>query len=340
MAKQAETRLDFSARWYICRILCRVPGRHHMVRPMIRLLPPSRPAVPGLAPIPALVLALLLAPALSPGAARAQVALPGAVAPTPEGAAAPSGPPPAAPAKPKPRRPALDETGLPAAPPPARVLPAASLAGQTLYRGGRGSEIGFALRDKTLVVSHLTLVGQGSDGGECRIDVADLPLAVREEGQPDGMARVGIPVPACPISFDVLDGAALETGDRAACAFAATHCRVDPTGLWGPPAASLTPERDKAIERQRTQAEAAVRAGYKRLMSTTKLRSALMGYAHEQAQFSSSREEMCRGYAGEVKHGFCATRVTEARAAALRVKADIGQAEKDARKKKRGAKPG
>ena len=47
---------------------------------------------------------------------------------------------------------------------------------------------------------------------------------------------------------------------------------------------------------------------------------------------------MCRGYAAEVKHGFCATRVTEARAAALRVKADIGQADKDARKHKPSAK--
>ncbi|RYC29481.1 hypothetical protein D3273_23645 [Lichenibacterium minor] len=295
---------------------------------------------------PSLVLLALLSTAAPVVAtpALAQLVLPGAVAPTPEGAPGAAAPAAKPAAKPKPHRRPGDAAGLPApapaAPALAKVLPAASLAGQTLYRDGRGSEITFETRDKALVVSHLVLAGKADDGSECRVDVADLPLPVRDEGQPGGMARIGIPVPACPISFDVLDGAALETGDRAACAFAATHCRVDPTGLWGPPAASLTPERDKAIERQRTQAEAAVRAGYKRLMSTTKLRSALMGYAHEQAQFSSSREEMCRGYAGEVKHGFCATRVTEARAAALRVKADIGQAEKDARKKKRGAKPG
>ncbi len=280
--------------------------------------------------------------------ASAQLVLPGAVAPTPEGApgaADPAGKPatkpstkPAA-AREKPRRRPAEAAGLPAAPPAsAKVLPAASLAGLTLYRDGRGSEITFEARDKALVVSHLTLAGKADDGSDCRVDVADLPLSVRDEGQPDGMARIGIPVPACPISFDVLDGAALETGDRAACAFAATHCKVDPTGLWGPPATSLTPERDKAIERQRALAEAAVRAGYKRLMSTTKLRSALMGYAQEQAQFSSTREEMCSGYAAEVKHGFCATRVTEARAAALRTKADIGQAEKDARKRKHGTK--
>ena len=269
----------------------------------------------------------------------AQLVLPGAVAPTPEGEAGAAGHAEASPAKPKPRRKPADAAGLPvAAPAPAKVLPAASLAGQTLYRDGLGSEITFVARDKALFVSHLTLTGRGDDGTSCRVEVADLPLPVRDEGQPDGMARIGIPVSACPLSFDVLDGALLETGDQAVCAFAATHCTVDTTGLWGPPGASLTPERDKAIERQRTLAEAAVRGGYKRLMSTTKLRSALMGYAHEQAQFSSTREEICRGYAAEVKHGFCATRVTEARAAALRAKADIGQAEKDARKRKHGTK--
>ncbi len=268
----------------------------------------------------------------------AQLVLPGAMAPTPEGAPG-TGPAPLAPAKPKPHHRPVDAVGLPAAAPiSARVLPMAALAGQTLYRDGNGSTITFEARDKGLVVSHLTLLGRGDDGAQCRVDVADLPLQVRDEGQPDGMARIGIPVPACPISFDVLDGAALETGDRSVCAFAATHCTIDPTGLWGPAPASLTPERDKAIERQRTLAEAAVRAGYKRLMSTTKLHSAQMSYAQEQAQFSSTREELCRGYAAEVKHGFCATRVTEARAAALRVKANVGQAEKDAHKKRGGAK--
>ncbi len=267
------------------------------------------------------------------GPAAAQVALPGAVAPTPEGEAAPREPAPAA--KPKPRRTSVDAAGLPAAPPVAKVLPAATLASQTLYHDGHGSEITFALRDKSLVVTHLALVGRSDDGAECRIDVADLPLTVRDDGQPAGMARIGIPVPACPMSFEVLDGAALETGERATCSFQTTHCMVDPTGLWGPPAASLTPERDKAIERQRTQAEAAVRASFKRLTSTTKDRPAIMAFAREQAQFSSTREEICRSYAGEVKHGFCSTRVTEARAAALRTKADLGQVEKDKRKHRR-----
>ena len=293
---------------------------------------------------PSLVLLALLSTAAPVVAtpALAQLVLPGAVAPTPEGAPGAAAPAAKPAAKPKPHRRPGDAAGLPApapaAPALAKVLPAASLAGQTLYRDGRGSEITFETRDKALVVSHLVLAGKADDGSECRVDVADLPLPVRDEGQPGGMARIGIPVPACPISFDVLDGAALETGDHATCAFAAARCTVDPTGLWGPQAATLTPERAKAIERQRSLAEAAVRASFKRLVANTKDRPTIMGYAREQAQFSSTREEICRGYAGEVKHGFCSTRLTEARAAALRTRADLAQVERDKRRAKRKAR--
>ena len=63
-----------------------------------------------------------------------------------------------------------------------------------------------------------------------------------------------------------------------------------------------------------------------------------MGYARDQAQFSSTREEVCQSYAGETKHGFCSTRLTEARAASVRAKADVEQVLKDQRKKKRHAK--
>lgn len=277
-------------------------------------------------------------------AAAAQVVLPGAVAPTPEGAqSAPNAAPAARRPKPRPsageaasgtRSPDTPGDALPSTGVPVKPAAASSLAGQTLYREGRQSQITFELRDKTLVVSRLTLAGQARDGSECRVDVADLPVPVRDEGQPDGMARIGIPLPACPISFDVLDGAALATGDGGLCTFKSADCRIDTAGLWGPPAASLGPDRDKLIERERTRAEAAVRGNYKRLVSTTKDRPTIMGYAREQAQFSSTREEICRGYAGEIKHGFCATRVTQARAAALGARTELGQTEKDRRRRR------
>jgi hypothetical protein len=42
--------------------------------------------------------------------------------------------------------------------------------------------------------------------------------------------------------------------------------------------------------------------------------------AAAQAGFSSLREETCRDYAREDQHGFCAARLTEAHALALRAK--------------------
>ena len=276
--------------------------------------------------VPLLTALLLAAPAL------AQIVLPGAVAPTPEGQPAAPGETPKAP-KPK-RKAKASVEALPTTPAPDRVVPIASLAGQTFYLDGRDGHIGFALRDRALVVAQLSLSGRTDAGGDCRIDVADTPLATTEEGSPEGVARFGIAFPACPISFDVLDGAVLGSAPPGACTFKTTHCSVDPAGLWGPQPAALGPDRDKAIERERARAEAAMRANFKRLVATTRDRSTISGYARDQAQFSSTREEVCRAYAGETKHGFCATRLTEARAEALKAQADIGQAEKDKRKKK------
>ena len=275
--------------------------------------------------VPLLTVLLLALPA------RGQIVLPGAVAPTPEGQSATPAEAPK-PARPKPKRKAAVES-LPTTPAPSKTVPSTSLAGQTYYLDGREAHIGFTMRDRALVVSQLSLVGRTEKGAECRIDVADLPLATTEQGSPDGVARIGIAFPACPISFDVLDGAVLGSAPPGSCAFQATHCAVDPAGLWGPQPATLGPDRDKAIERERARAEAAMRANFKRLVSTTKDRPTIVGYARDQAQFSSTREEVCRAYAGETKHGFCATRLTEARAESLKAQADAGQIEKDKRKK-------
>ena len=259
----------------------------------------------------------------------AQMVLPGAVAPTPAGA---PGAPAASPHKTGPatkaRTARREVSEGNAAPVPAKVLPATALAGQTLYLNGRQSQIRFELRERALVVSHLTLTGQTVGTGEdCRIDVADLPLKTSDLGQP-----------ACPITFDVLADAALASADRSSCDFEAAKCKVDPTGLWGPQASTFGADRDKTIERERARAEAAVRSNFKRLLTTTKDRPTIMGYARDQAQFSSTREEVCQSYAGETKHGFCSTRLTEARAASVRAKADVEQVLKEQRKKRRHAK--
>lgn len=263
--------------------------------------------------------------------ARAQMVLPGAVAPTPEGTTV---------------SPSVDGTGrakarghasggLPAAPTAARTPGLAALAGQTLFLNGGKSQLTFQARDKSVAVAHLLLAGtRPSDSrADCQVEVPGVPIATTDLGKPNGLTRIQLDLPVCPIAFDILEGAALAVGDPATCAFKEQNCQVSPGGLWGPQPGALGPDKVKAIDHDRALAEAAVRSDFKLLLSTTKDRSTIMGYAREQAGFSSSREEICRDYAGEGRHGFCAARVTEARAAALRAKYDVEAAHKPPRKK-------
>lgn len=53
------------------------------------------------------------------------------------------------------------------------------------------------------------------------------------------------------------------------------------------------------------------------LMKAGKDKVAIKKMAGEQAGFSSEREVICRNYLGEEVHGFCALRITQARALAL-----------------------
>ncbi len=282
----------------------------------------------GADPTMRLVRCLVLLAAMS-GPAAAQMVLPGAVAPTPAGAAVPptSVGRPAAKLR---RRP----IGTEAVPAPAKLTPPTALAGQTLFLNGRRSQVAFDLRDKALAVTRLSLSGeQLSNAREtCQVEAPGAPFATTDLGHPDGVARVAIAFPACPIVFDVLDGAALATGEPASCEFKEANCRVKPGGLWGPQASALGPDKAKGIEHDRAQADSGVRANFKRLLTTTKDKPTIVGYAREQAGFSSVREETCRDYAGEDKHGFCASRLTAARAATLRAKADAGAVEKQSRK--------
>ena len=71
------------------------------------------------------------------------------------------------------------------------------------------------------------------------------------------------------------------------------------------------------------------------LASAGKDKAAIKKIASEQAGFSSEREVACRNYAGEDVHGFCALRLTQARAFALR--AELEAKGKSAEPKK--AKP-
>jgi hypothetical protein len=180
--------------------------------------------------------------------------------------------------------------------------------------------VSFSASDKQVAVSRLSLAGTmiSNSRADCQVQADATPIAVTPLGRPKGVDRLQVGFPACPIMFDVLDGAVLAEAGQAACDFKAADCHVEPAGLWGPTVAEFTPARDKEIERARGHADAEVRANYKALVAATKDRPTIMGFAREQAQFSSTREETCRGYAGEGQHGYCAMKLAEARAVELR----------------------
>ena len=66
--------------------------------------------------------------------------------------------------------------------------------------------------DKAVTIDKLQLAGEGvSDSSQrCVVDiVGETPIEATNVGRPDGLERFEAKVPACPISFDVLDGAVL-----------------------------------------------------------------------------------------------------------------------------------
>lgn len=277
---------------------------------------------------------LVLAACLLSSAARAQLDLPGATAPTSAGTVqAPRIAPPRVKA----------HTVRPAAAPvsgPAEAV----LGGKTLALNGGKSQIGFTAKGKTVEVSRLLLAGHKVSNGrdECQVDVAGMPLALTPLGRTNGVARFSVAVPACPFSFEVLNGAVLTSADVATCAFPATDCQASVVGLWGPQPGEIGPDQVKTIERERTVAERAVLEDYKGLVHATKDRAAIRDYASDQAGFSSHREEVCRDYIGESRHGFCASRLTQARAATLGAELVVAQAAKEERRRKHaehGKKP-
>jgi len=263
-------------------------------------------------------------------AAQAQLMLPGALQATPPAepqAARSDRPGAAAPAKPKP----VSE----------KAPDVAALIGRDLSRDGSEGLIAFQRASGNgLEISKFSVAGQSisTPSARCRIEiVADAPIAAKFAGQPKGLQRYDVDIEACPFSLEVLDGAALI--DRApphVCDFAAADCRIDPTGLWGPPGASIDAEQIKQLERARGHAEANMRANFRALLASAgKDKAAIKKIASEQAGFSSEREMICRAYAREDAHGFCALRITQARALALQAefaaRAKNGEGEKSAK---------
>lgn len=277
--------------------------------------------------------------ALTAGQVQAQIVLPGAAPPTPVGTTERPPPPP------RPRRPSGggfgvggEATPLPKGAPIA-VPSVLGLTGKPLLLNGATSEIVFAPKaggapppsakgkpsevaaDADIVVTRLAMTGEliSKPGDPCRINVKPSPsIETKSLGRPAGVVRLQLELASCPFSFDVLDGAILPTKDTQTCVFKSADCQVSLAGMWGPKGSDITPAQIKDLERSRATADRATREAFRDLLKRTKAKPEIKKVAAEQAAFSSLREEICRSYALESVHGFCATRLTEARVTALR----------------------
>jgi len=249
--------------------------------------------------------------------ADAQLALPGAEP------AASSGAPAVAP---KPRKPsagakaAKKVTGETPSPPGA-----AAIDGRKLRQNGKEGMLQLSGSGKTLTIAKLRLPGESvSDPSQlCIVDiVGEKPIEARSEGRPDGLDRYDVDVPACPFTFDVLDGAVLVPSQITACVFKAADCQTSPGGLWGPDGAEL--EKDvAAIGERRKDAENAMAKAQRAIEERAKDNPDAAALLRDQNAFPGQREDACRDYVKETDYGFCAATLTEARAALLEARLAI-----------------
>ena len=250
--------------------------------------------------------------------AVAQIQLPGAFAPAPAGSVQ-------QPATAQPRKPG---------PPPGPVASSVNapgeeaIVGRRLHLNGKTGTVEFDYRDKALKVARLVLAGEGisKPAEACEVNVVAASLSPRQVGRPEGLLRYEMEVEACPFRFDILDGAVLTSSQAPICEFKAADCKVTPSGLWGPNPGNLVGDQLKAIEKARTTGELATRTNFKALLAQARDKTEVKRIAGEQAAFSSKRETICRDYAMESAHGFCATRLTQAHAASLKAQIDAANA--------------
>ena len=173
--------------------------------------------------------------------------------------------------------------------------------------------------DKTATIDKLQLAGESvSDSSQrCVVDiVGEKPIQATSVGRPDGLERFEADVPACPFSFDVLDGAVLAPSQITACVFKAADCQTSPGGLWGPDGASLVGDAAK-FAKERAEAEKAMAKAVRAIEDRAADSPEAADLMRDQNGFAGQRDDICRDYAKESVHGYCALRVTEARTALL-----------------------
>jgi hypothetical protein len=260
------------------------------------------------------VLILVCCFGLGASVARAQLALPGAAPEPPAGAPAPAARPKKAGGAPKSG--AAGKAAKVSAPDPA------NLEGRPLLLNGQDGLLQVSGSGKTLQIDKLRLAGEGvSDPSQrCVVDiVGEKPIIATSVGRPDGLERFEADVPACPFTFDVLDGGALVPAQITACVFKAADCQTSPGGLWGPDATEL--EKDPAaIEKRRSDAEKAMGKAVHAIEERTKDNPGAANLLDDQNGFPGERADACRSYVKESALGYCAASLTEARAALLQAR--------------------
>jgi hypothetical protein len=238
--------------------------------------------------------------------------LPGAGPAAPEGATAVS----------KPKSAHKASSAKPAK--PAAAIGVASLVGRPLMLNGKSGLLQISGDDNAITVEKLQLAGEGvSDSSQrCVVDiVGETPIQATNVGRPDGLERFEAKVPACPIAFDVLDGAVLVPTQITACVFKAADCQTTPGGLWGPDGASLVGDAATIIK-ERAEAERTMGRILHIIEDRAEDSPRAADVVRDQNGFAGQREELCRDYVKESVHGYCALRVTEARAALLQARLD------------------
>ncbi|HZZ61194.1 MAG TPA: hypothetical protein VFE63_08480 [Roseiarcus sp.] len=239
-------------------------------------------------------------------------------APVPD--AAPAAPADAPAATPKPKKRAARAKAAKAAESKPLTAPGVkTIDRRPLMLNGKAGLLQVSGSGKTLEVDKLQLPGESvSDPSQrCIVDiVGEKPIEATSEGRPDGLDRYDVDVPACPFTFDVVDGAILVPSQITACVFKAADCQTGPGGLWGPDGAQLGKDA-AAIGKRRHEAEKAMARAVRAIDERAKDDPDAARMLHDQSAFASERTDACRDYLDESAHGFCAASLTEARAALL-----------------------
>ncbi|HYA79597.1 MAG TPA: hypothetical protein VED87_01540, partial [Methylocystis sp.] len=190
--------------------------------------------------------------------------------------------------------------------------------GKELKLDGSRSNLELRRADGKLQIARLTLMGDSisRSGESCRVEVSGMPMKLEPRDDDSGLHRYQADFPACPFTFSVLDGALLVSNQGGACEIKTADCRSDPRGLWGE--SDFDPKKAKEMLGLRARVEKTVRADFKTLIAKYKKDRPMRNYLVQvQVGFSARREDICHGYAKEEDVGYCALRVTEARALTL-----------------------